>query len=123
MSTTTETISLVDLFEAISDGPNREALFDSLRLQESNATVTFGFELKRVRSSRNRPTYVGGRILAIEAEDGSGHSWIITFAPQWLERGPAVHSGSKISESSIKLYYRDHSTDAGRSRTGSILPS
>lgn len=112
-------ISLYKQFEGISDGPNREALFDNLRLFGTDPLpVRFGFMLKGYSGGETRPNYVVGRILGIEAEDGSGHSWIINFQPHGFE-GTDRYS---VAEGSVRLYYRDWSGSPGAARKGHLLP-
>jgi hypothetical protein len=114
----TNEISLFEQFEQITDGPNREALFDSLRMVRSSR-VRFSFMPKRLRGTGVGPAKVMGRILGIEAEDGSGHSWIVKFQPH----GIVDRLGVSIREQIITLYYRDASMTSEQSRKGMILPN
>jgi hypothetical protein len=58
----------------ITNGPSREELFDGLRLFAEKRLIAFS--IKKDETEK----YVAVIINSIEAEDGSGHSWNLTFS-------------------------------------------
>ncbi len=58
----------------ITNGPSREELFDGLRLLAEKRLVPFCFE------KNENEKYIAAIINSIEAEDGGGQSWNLTFS-------------------------------------------
>lgn len=58
----------------ITNGPSREELFDALRLCGEKRLTAFCFE------KNENEKYIAVIITSIEAEDGGGQSWNLTFS-------------------------------------------
>ena len=58
----------------ISNGPSREELFDGLRLSSEKRLVPFCIK------ENDTERYIAVILSSIEAEDGSGQSWNLTFS-------------------------------------------
>ncbi len=65
----------------IVNGPSREDLFDALKLTNEKRLIPFG--IIRVGEEKKKPgeePFLVTLIHSIQAEDGSGESWNITFS-------------------------------------------
>lgn len=94
----------------IIKGPSREELFDDLRLYDERRLVTFEL-VPSHPNFHNWRVWLRAQVVEIEAEDGSGHSWLLGVYFQ-----DAPQQNIKLSASGrIKLYYND------RTRKGQII--
>lgn len=57
----------------ITNGPSREELFDGLRLLSEKRLIPFSLEMNGVER------FLAVIMVSIQAEDGSGQSWNLTF--------------------------------------------
>ena len=98
----------------IINGPSREELFDGLRLFAEKRAVGFVIE----NNGREMTPIVW--MHSIEAEDGSGHSWIIKFSigESFIGKMPYPINLSKplqMKSVTVKAYY------STKTRKGVIL--
>ncbi len=64
----------------ITNGPSREELFDGLKLHAEKRLIPFGItRVGEEPRKKGEESFIVTLIQSIEAEDGSGESWNITF--------------------------------------------
>jgi len=97
----------------IASGPSREELFDGLRLFIEKRVINFNF--KKNGTEIKVPLIIQG----IEAEDGSGESWIIKFAIDYKKFIVYPLFCGELASNSVDLKSKAYYST--KNRTGTIL--
>ena len=104
-------VKVKSITKSITDGPNRDRLFDALKYaHDRSSKIDLGFAIAMDEDRLVKTS--GFRVLSLEHEDGSGHSFNL--------KGDGYCSPLRVDEKAILLYCHWRAYYNARRREGTI---